>query len=113
MRGFVAAVTLLAVPAGLAAQNADSAALVARARAIHERVMALDTHVDISPSNFTAERNYAQRLSTQVNLPKMEEGGLDAVGSFKTLEKIVPRLQEAGIKVSLFNYITNAYVEAG
>jgi membrane dipeptidase len=52
--------------------------LVARARAIHERVIALDTHNDISPANFTAERNYTQRLSTQVNLPKMEEGGLDA-----------------------------------
>jgi membrane dipeptidase len=34
--------------------------------------------VDINPSNFTAERNYTQRLSTQVDLPKMEEGGLDA-----------------------------------
>ncbi len=53
-------------------------ALVARARAIHERVIALDTHNDINPANFTRERNYGQRLDTQVNLPKMEEGGLDA-----------------------------------
>ena len=67
--------SFLAAP--LAAQ-ADSA-LVARARAIHDRVMTLDTHVDINPSNFTAERNYTQRLPSQVNLPKMEEGGLDAV----------------------------------
>ena len=52
--------------------------LVKRARAIHERVIALDTHDDISPSNFTPERNYTQRLETQVNLPKMVEGGLDA-----------------------------------
>lgn len=58
------------------AQQADPS-LVARARAIHERVITLDTHVDISPANFTAERNYTQRLSTQVDLPKMEEGGLD------------------------------------
>lgn len=57
----------------------DDPALVARARAIHDRVMTLDTHVDINPSNFIAERNYTQRLQTQVNLPKMEEGGLDAV----------------------------------
>jgi membrane dipeptidase len=28
-------------------------------------------------ANFTPERNYTQRLSTQVNLPKMVEGGLD------------------------------------
>jgi len=51
---------------------------VARARAIHERVIALDTHNDISPANFTLDRNYTQRLDTQVNLPKMGEGGLDA-----------------------------------
>ena len=56
-------------------QQAD---LVARARAIHERVIALDTHDDINPANFTRERNYTQDLDTQVNLPKMEAGGLDA-----------------------------------
>ncbi|HTN72918.1 MAG TPA: dipeptidase [Methylomirabilota bacterium] len=53
--------------------------LVKKARAIHEHVLTLDTHVDISPSNFSFERNYTQRLDTQVNLPKMAEGGLDAV----------------------------------
>ena len=51
--------------------------LVARARAIHDRVIALDTHDDIDPQNFTAECNYTMRLTTQVNLPKMKEGGLD------------------------------------
>lgn len=57
---------------------ADEAALVERARGIHERVITLDTHVDISPSNFTAERNYTTDLpNTQVDLPSMEEGGLD------------------------------------
>ncbi len=55
------------------------AALVAKARAIHERVIALDTHVDIDPSNFTQlSRNYSNELTTQVNLPKMLKGGLDA-----------------------------------
>ncbi len=54
------------------------AELVERARAIHERVITLDTHVDINASNFTTERNYTQDLPTQVTLPKMEEGGLDA-----------------------------------
>jgi membrane dipeptidase len=60
------------------AQQAPDAALVAKARGIHERVIALDTHDDIDPRNFTRERNYTQRLETQVNLPKMKEGGLDA-----------------------------------
>jgi membrane dipeptidase len=52
-------------------------ALVRKARAIHERVITLDTHDDINVSNFTSERNYTQRLDNQVNLPKMKEGGLD------------------------------------
>ncbi|MGQ0703463.1 MAG: dipeptidase [Gemmatimonadales bacterium] len=69
---------LLPVASPVRGQTDDSAR-VARARAIHERVLTLDTHVDINPANCTAERNYAQRLQTQVNLPKMEEGGLDAV----------------------------------
>jgi membrane dipeptidase len=71
-----ALMALLSSP--LAAQGTDSA-LVVKARAIHDRVMTLDTHVDINPANFTPDRNYTQRLPTQVNLPKMEEGGLDAV----------------------------------
>jgi len=48
-----------------------------RALAIHEKVMTVDTHVDINVKNFTDSINYTQRLKTQVNLPKMEEGGLD------------------------------------
>jgi microsomal dipeptidase-like Zn-dependent dipeptidase len=47
------------------------------ARGIHDRVITLDTHDDINPANFTADRNYTMDLNTQVNLPKMEEGGLD------------------------------------
>ncbi|MFN0180845.1 MAG: dipeptidase [Gemmatimonadales bacterium] len=56
----------------------DPQDLVARARAIHQRVLTLDTHVDIDPGNFTREKSYATKLPTQVNLPAMEEGGLDA-----------------------------------
>ncbi len=40
-------------------------------------MITLDTHDDIDPRNFTKARNYTQRLDNQVNLPKMEEGGLD------------------------------------
>jgi len=55
----------------------NDAALIAKARAIHDRVLKLDTHNDIEPSNFTPECNYTMRLSTQVNIPKMVEGGMD------------------------------------
>ena len=51
--------------------------LIERARGIHDRVITLDTHDDINTSNFTSETNYTQDLSTQITLPKMEEGGLD------------------------------------
>lgn len=77
---FVRAACALAVVAaaafpfrGLAAQQD----LVQRAGAIHQRVITLDTHNDIDPANFTADCNYTMRLSTQVNLPKMKEGGMD------------------------------------
>jgi membrane dipeptidase len=60
------------------AQTGADAALIQKARAIHDRVITLDTHDDINPDNFTRAKNYTQRLDTQVNLPKMKEGGLDA-----------------------------------
>ena len=50
-----------------------------KAREIHDRVITIDTHVDISTSNFTEEQNYTEDLGTQVTLPKIEEGGLDVV----------------------------------
>ncbi len=52
-------------------------ALLAKAKDIHHRVLKLDTHVDIDPANFTKECNYTQRLTTQVNLPKMVDGDMD------------------------------------
>jgi membrane dipeptidase len=70
--------TLAGAPA--AAQPLADAAQESRARAIHERVLTLDTHVDISPANFQlTPPNYAERLPrNQVDLAKMEAGGLDA-----------------------------------
>jgi len=81
LRLSAAAVLFIAALTGLAgAQQASDSALVAKARAIHDRVIALDTHVDIDPHNFTTDHpNYTDRLTTQVNLPKMLDGGLDAV----------------------------------
>jgi membrane dipeptidase len=70
---------LLAGLAGMPVQaHADDAALIAKAQGIHSRVLSMDTHVDIDPANFTADCNYTQRLTTQVNLPKMTEGNLSS-----------------------------------
>jgi microsomal dipeptidase-like Zn-dependent dipeptidase len=51
--------------------------MVNKAKAIHQKVITLDTHVDINVANFTDDKNYTQKLNNQVNLPNMEEGGLD------------------------------------
>src|SRR5579862_6441797 len=64
-------------PLVLSAQSGADAALIAKAKGIHSRVIKLDTHNDIDPRNFTADCNYTMRLTTQINLPKMIEGGMD------------------------------------
>jgi membrane dipeptidase len=66
----------MTIAAGVAAAPQD-ADLTARARAIHERVITLDTHNDVEPGSFTRGCNYTMPLTTQVNLPKMKAGGLD------------------------------------
>ena len=72
------AVALLGGGGFSAQQPAADDALIARAQQIHDRVITVDTHDDINPTNFTVERNYTQDLGNQVNLPKMIKGGLDA-----------------------------------
>ena len=57
----------------------DSLALIERAKAIHERIITIDTHDDFEISNFTDSINYTQDLSSQVTLPKMKTGGLDVI----------------------------------
>ncbi|WP_036154285.1 dipeptidase [Maribacter forsetii] len=48
-----------------------------KAHRIHDDVVTIDTHNDINVKNFTDSVNYSQKLDSQVNLPKMKEGGLD------------------------------------
>lgn len=63
----------------LAQASSAEDALLKQARVIHEKVITLDTHIDFSPADLAGERNYTQRLETQFNLPKMIDGGLDAL----------------------------------
>jgi membrane dipeptidase len=67
----------LLIAAATSPAQSNDAALIAKAKSIHDRVIKLDTHNDIEPANFTADCNYKMRLTTQVNLPKMVEGGMD------------------------------------
>lgn len=69
--------SLLALCCTVVAPTAHSQddALVARAHAIHSRVIKLDTHVDFSPSSMSdALPNYVTGLRGQVDLPKMKAG---------------------------------------
>lgn len=72
------AMALIASLSATAGAQQASEAVVAKAKAIHAKVFAIDTHVDISPANFTTTGpNYASKLPrTQVDLVKMEEGGM-------------------------------------
>jgi membrane dipeptidase len=56
--------------------GSDDAALVARARAIHARVITIDTHKDI-PDNFATPAADPRTMGSQVNLDKMKAGGYD------------------------------------
>lgn len=66
-----------AAPETSAPAAESEAELIERARGIHERVIVMDTHVDINTANFAPDTNYIQDLDTQVNLPKMQAGGMD------------------------------------
>jgi membrane dipeptidase len=70
-------VAFLALP--LHAQQQD-AALMARARAIHEKAIKIDTHVDIEPSFMgDSAPNYRTGHPHQVDLVKMKNGGMNAI----------------------------------
>ena len=50
-----------------------------KAKIIHKQIITLDTHVDFDPKNMTLTKNYGMKLKdTQVDIHKMNEGGLDA-----------------------------------
>jgi microsomal dipeptidase-like Zn-dependent dipeptidase len=53
--------------------------ILARAQAIHESAITMDTHVDIGGNYGTPEVNPCAGTSSKVDIPKMEAGGLDLV----------------------------------
>ncbi len=77
MKNYLLVLTLIVAYSCGESQQKTEMSLEDRAKMIHEKVITIDTHDDINVKNFTDSINYTQRLHTQVNLPKMEEGGLD------------------------------------
>jgi membrane dipeptidase len=80
MRLRIAPVLILACASSVraAAEPLEDPRLEAVAQRIHERVLALDTHVDIPLDFATAAVDPGGFTRLQVDLPKMRAGGLDA-----------------------------------
>ncbi|MEO1311777.1 MAG: dipeptidase [Pseudomonadota bacterium] len=57
---------------------APSPELLARAEALHQRILTLDTHVDVGLDYATAANDPGGFTDNQVDLPKMRAGGLGA-----------------------------------
>lgn len=70
-------ILMLSILLGCSSDTGIDPEVLAKAEKIHDNVITLDTHVDINVANFTEEQNYTMNLSTQVDLPKMNAGGLD------------------------------------
>ncbi len=77
MKQFYLLLTAIALVSCAEKQPKATENLEEKARRIHNAVITIDTHDDINVKNFTDSINYTQNLDTQVNLPKMKEGGLD------------------------------------
>ena len=76
---FFLSVIFLSIQAHSAQAGSEDKDHLEAAKRIHNTVITLDTHVDISVSNFTPEKNLGHELDgVQVDLLKMEKGGLDA-----------------------------------
>lgn len=71
----------LTLTVGAAASAQVDPALVAKAREIHAKALKIDTHVDINPAQMIGPPpNYVTGIErNKVDLPKMEQNGLDAV----------------------------------
>jgi membrane dipeptidase len=81
----------------------DDQKLIEKAKKIHAEVITLDTHNDINTANFTDAVNYTQNLQTQVNIPKMKQGGLDV--SWMIVYTGQGELNEEGYKKAYANAI--------
>ncbi|MEP5433895.1 MAG: membrane dipeptidase, partial [Flavobacteriaceae bacterium] len=77
MKQFIYLICVLSIVSCAEKKEKKEETTLEKAQRIHEEVITIDTHNDINIKNFTDSVNYSQRLDTQINLPKMEEGGLD------------------------------------
>jgi membrane dipeptidase len=91
----------LAAGAGLAArQPGTDAALLAKAKSIHDKALTIDTHVDIGGANYaTPALDPGGPTNLKCDLVKMKAGGLDGVFLAAFVSQR-PDLTEAGFKTA-------------
>ncbi|SDR80789.1 dipeptidase [Gramella sp. MAR_2010_147] len=99
----IAGLILFSSLLSLNAQTTDSE-IINRAKKIHQDAITIDTHNDINIDDFTSNKNYTMNLDTQVNLPKMEEGGMDV--TWLIVYTGQKELDENGYKVAYANAIS-------
>ncbi|WP_395793022.1 dipeptidase [Aquimonas sp.] len=75
----LACTALLLAAASAAAERSPREVGEAEAKALHARVLTLDTHVDIGRGYATENLDPGRFTRAQVDLPKMRAGGLDAM----------------------------------
>ncbi|MUP42751.1 dipeptidase [Christiangramia aestuarii] len=102
MRSKLAGILLFSGLIGLNAQTNNQEIRV-KAEKIHENAITIDTHNDINVNNFSAEKNYSMNLDTQVNIPKMEKGGIDVTWLIVYTDQ--KKLNEEGYRVAYENAI--------
>lgn len=88
----LAVLSLTACARTAVVSSAGDAELRDRARALHQRIITIDTHDDI-PLNFATAEVDPLNANRQVNLEKMKAGGLD-VGFFIVFVGQAPRTPE-------------------
>jgi membrane dipeptidase len=83
MRLFVICTAVLALLAGAGLASSPADEVSARAMKLHRRAIVVDTHIDVPEAHFGhAEVDLAQRHESawgHVDIPRMREGGLDAL----------------------------------
>ena len=113
---FILLILLLLVAActGDQPQELSEDDLLAKAKEIHERVLTLDTHIDIPPNFATPEVDPGKWGEAQVDLPKMVEGGLNAgfwivyVGQTeRTLANYAQAKEQAMVKFNAIHRMTD------
>jgi membrane dipeptidase len=92
MRALALLLLLTACARATIVSSASDAELRERARALHQRIITIDTHDDI-PLNFATAEVNPLNADRQVNLEKMKAGGLD-VGFFIVFVGQTPRTPE-------------------